>query len=941
MPNTKYPSSLLSALAAALSAGMMLVGCATDDEAPPESAPQVATSAGVTADWSRGIRAAVADSEYAPTPGEGGFRFVNRAQDLRGVFHDGALVVRDRSGAGEITLSLRAWGREGALELAESVPPEEGDCVAGGRVDLFGACLRRIEYARPGLVEWWENRPDGLEQGFTVSAPPGGEGALVFELAVEGATAEADGDGATLGRQEGGPLRYGSLAAWDETERSLPAWIEETDDGLRIVVDDDGAIGTVTVDPLLTSPDFSAVSGQRDAELGFSVASAGDVNGDGYGDVIMGADAYDNGSTDEGLAVVWLGSASGLASVSPDWAVESNSSNALFGYAVASAGDVNGDGYGDVIVGAPGLTHGSNEEGRAYVYLGSSSGLATTAAWTAESNSNYASMGDSVASAGDVNGDGYGDVIVGAPFLTNGSPNEGRVYVYLGSSSGLATSAAWTQEANSTSAYLGDSVGSAGDVNGDGYGDVIVGATGWTNGSSAEGRALVYLGSASGLATSAAWTAESNQASAYFGHSVASAGDVNGDGYGDVVVGAPYYDNGSSDEGVAYVYLGSSSGLASSPVWTGEPNTINTSFGWSVASAGDVNGDGLGDLIVGSPYADPYTVNNGVVNVYLGAASDLSTSAAWTSEADQASAALGFSVASAGDVNGDGYGDVIVGAPYYDNGSTNEGRAYLYLGSSSGLDATAAWTAESDQATVLFGYSVALAGDVNGDGYGDVVVGAPYYSNGESSEGRAYVYLGSASGLATSAAWTAEADQASANFGFSVAAAGDVDGDGYGDVVVGAPYYNNGSPYEGVAFVYLGSASGLATTAAWTAESNQGGAKLGWSVASAGDVDGDGYGDVVIGAPYYDNGSTDEGVAFVYLGSSSGLATSAAWTAESDQLGANFGSCVASAGDVDGDGYGDVVVGAPLYDNGTNNEGAAFVYLGSSSGLETSAAWTA
>ena len=169
-----------------------------------------------------------------------------------------------------------------------------------------------------------------------------------------------------------------------------------------------------------------------------------------------------------------------------------------------------------------------------------------------------------------------------------------------------------------------------------------------------------------------------------------------------------------------------------------------------------------------------------------------------------------------------------MGADAYDNGQTDEGRAYVYLGSAAGLAATAAWTAESDQAGARFGISVATAGDVNGDGYADVIVGADGYDNGQTDEGRAYVYLGSAAGLAATAAWTAESDQAGANFGYSVATAGDVNGDGYADVIVGADDYDNGQTDEGRAYVYLGSAAGLAATAAWTAESDQAGADFGY-----------------------------------------------------------------------------------------------------------------
>ncbi len=251
----------------------------------------------------------------------------------------------------------------------------------------------------------------------------------------------------------------------------------------------------------------------------------------------------------------------------------------------------------------------------------------------------------------------------------------------------------------------------------------------------------------------------------------------------------------------------------------------------------------------------------------------LSTTANWTAESNQAEAYFGWSVSTAGDVNGDGYSDVIVGAPQYDNVRTNDGRVYVYHGSSSGLSATANWTAESDTASAWFGCSVSTAGDVNGDGFSDVIVGAYWYDNGQMNEGRAFVYHGSSSGLSASANWTAESDQADARFGYSVSTGGDVNGDGYSDVIVGAFRYDNGQLDEGRAYVYHGSSSGLSATANWIVESDQGGAWFGCSVSTAGDVNGDGYSDVIVGAYQYDNGQTDEGRAFVYHGSAGGLSS--------------------------------------------------------------------
>ncbi|NOZ78472.1 MAG: hypothetical protein GXP48_04685, partial [Acidobacteria bacterium] len=745
---------------------------------------------------------------------------------------------------------------------------------------------------------------------------------------------------------------------------------------------------------------WTAESDQAGANFGSAVSTAGDVNGDGYADLLIGASRFDNGETDEGRVFVYYGSPAS-PSLTADWSAESDQAGAGFGAAVSTAGDINGDGYADVIVGASQFDDGETDEGRVFVYYGSRAGLPTTASWSAESDQADAYFGSSVSSAGDVNGDGYVDVIVGATHYDNGETDEGRAYVFLGSATGLSTTAAWTAESDQANARFGSSVSSAGDVNGDGYADVIVGALYYNGGEEYEGRAYVYHGSASGLSSTAAWTAESNQVWSCFGNSVSFAGDVNGDGFADVIVGARYFNNGEESEGRAYVYYGSSSGLSSSPAWTGEPNQANARFGWSVSNAGDVNGDGFADVIVGAYYYDNPQSNEGRAYVYYGSASGLSSSAGWNAEPGQAKADFGWSVSYAGDVNGDGYDDIIVGAPSYDNGEEDEGRAYVFLGSASGMSSSAAWTAEPDLEYASFGVSVSYADDVNGDGYADVIIGADFSNSGvtEFKKGRAYVYHGSShglsgtpdwvvdsgrlgdgfggsvstagdlngdgyadvivgapghyqgrgkvfvyygspDGLSTSSDWTFSSGQAGANFGNSASTAGDVNGDGYSDVIIGGYLFDNGENNEGRAYVFYGSASGLSSSADWTAESNQAGAMFGTYVSTAGDVNGDGFADVIVGAPNFGNGQKGEGRAYVYYGSASGLSASADWTAESNQAGANFGNAVSTAGDVNGDGFADVIIGAKVYDNGNNIKGRAYVYYGSATGLSATADWT-
>ena len=269
------------------------------------------------------------------------------------------------------------------------------------------------------------------------------------------------------------------------------------------------------------------------------------MNGDGYADVIVGANQY--GATDAGAAMVWHGSGSGVnggtagTPANAARTISGPAAGAHLGRSVATAGDVNGDGYADVIVGAPHYTNGQTEEGAAYVYLGSATGVAASWDNADEGNQAGAWFGQSVACAGDVNGDGYADVVVGAPLYTNGQSEEGRPSCGMARLGGISTTRDWWAEGNAAEAWYGSAVATAGDVNGDGYSDLIVGAYG---AASQAGSVYVYHGGPDMPSTTANWTKRSNQEDAYFGWSVGTAGDVNGDGYADIIVGAPLWDSG-------------------------------------------------------------------------------------------------------------------------------------------------------------------------------------------------------------------------------------------------------------------------------------------------------------------------------------------------------------------------------------------------------------
>jgi hypothetical protein len=409
-----------------------------------------------------------------------------------------------------------------------------------------------------------------------------------------------------------------------------------------------------------------------------------------------------------------------------------------------------------------------------------------------------------------------------------------------------------------------------------------------------------------------------------FGWNVASAGDVNGDGFKDVVIGAPYYDNGEADEGRVVVYHGSATGIGSSPAWSFELNYSQSDLGSAVASAGGVNGDGFDDLLVGASRVGPRL--EGTVYLFLGSATGLSTTPNWTYQGVSGIENFGRTVASAGDVNGDGFKDIVVGGPSFANGELAEGRALLFLGSAAGLSGTPAWSYESNQANALFGWSVASAGDTNGDGFSDVVIGALQERNPSGGQGRAYIFLGGASGLSTNPTWTFEGDQTWAQLGVSVSSAGDVNRDGFADVLVGEHGYSIGRA-GGRTLLFLGSATGPRAAPAWSPTGTTNGGQLGFTVSSAGDVNKDGYLDVLIGAPRHRNNGVQGGASFLYLGSRDGLATIPDWSYFGRDS-SNFGNSVAAAGDLNGDGYGDIIIGAP-YDNGTPSQrGAAYLFLG-------------
>ena len=461
--------------------------------------------------------------------------------------------------------------------------------------------------------------------------------------------------------------------------------------------------------------------------------------------------------------------------------------------------------------------------------------------------------GSPVSSAGDVNGDGRDDVIVGASYADNNDRRDsGSAYVIYGSASlttldlvSLGKREGFRIDGGAVSDYAGGSASAAGDVNGDGLDDVIVGAMGADNNRrSQSGSVYVIYGKRLNLTVKLANIGVRNSkrgfridgaaAGDYSGRSVSDAGDVNGDGRDDVILGAYSTDNnGRPYSGSAYIIYGSVSpttidlnDLDSDEGFRIDGAAMDDYAGYSVSNAGDVNGDGRDDVILGA-YR---TRNNGRVYsgsayVIFGSASsatidlnDLGSEDGFRIDGAATEDNAGMSVSGAGDVNGDGRDDVIVGATGADNnGRTNSGSAYFIFGSASvanidlyDLGSEEGFRIDGAASYDNAGISVSAARDQNGDGRDDLFVGAYKAGNNDRDfSGSAYVIFGSASPTTIDLERLVEEKgfridgAAEYNYvGRSVSAAGDVNGDGRDDLIVGAHGAdNNGRLDSGSAYM--------------------------------------------------------------------------------------------------------------------------------------------
>lgn len=367
-------------------------------------------------------------------------------------------------------------------------------------------------------------------------------------------------------------------------------------------------------------------------------------------------------------------------------------------------------------------------------------------------------LGSRVAGVGDVNSDGVPDYAANSPFWNNdGTDSEGRVWIYSGTN-GTVLYAFSGEDAGSD--QLAQEIAGAGDVNADGFADVVIGGWGENSSSGTDSGAVIIR---SGLDGSILHVFYGQQSFDFLGCSVDGAGDVNADGYADVVAGA----FGVDVAGAAYVFSGVDGSVVHTH--TGNGQYFLEAFGSSVAGCGDLDGDGQAEVLIGSHDSG----SPGYAKVYSGA--DGSELYSYTAPTN---GLFGSAVDGGQDADGDGVGDLLVGYPNTPLLGDGSGLVFLY----SGADGSLLREFKGTLPAQYFGGTLGFAGDVDGDGRADLVGGsAPFI--GPCGTTYIQVHSGASGALLFSMQGETHCDW----FGGSVDGIGDVNGDGHSDMVVGIP----------------------------------------------------------------------------------------------------------------------------------------------------------
>lgn len=574
---------------------------------------------------------------------------------------------------------------QASLKL-NSVQTDKG-AIASGDLKAVSAEKNKLTYDFENLAVEYINSEEGIRQNFIVKNSPDNSGSLTVNLGIEtNLNKNLAGNSLVLSHNGLQLMRYSDLKVWDKNGKPLTANMEMQGDLLALNVDVENATFPVTIDPISTTYAWKITGGQPGANLGFWVSGRGDLNGDGYSDVVVGSTYYTHVLHSEGAVFVYYGSASGLHTT-PDWAVYGEQDSCLFGRSVSTEGDLNNDGYDDLVIGAAQITNPMKNEGKVYMYLGGPSGLATTPAWTFEGGRKNAKLGD-VAIIGDTNGDGFDDVVVGAhgwdntEDLDTAGNKAGKFWVFMGDETGLEDEPWMSCTGQDEDANLGVSLDAAGDINGDGYADFHVGGYIFLVG---DGMICSFNGGPEGPDNIPDFMAIGGaHDTSFYAVNLSRAGDINGDGFADVLIGMPRFDaDGVYQAGKLRYHLGSSTGFDTTKYDLFGEGQNDERFAFNVNDAGDLNKDGYDDILLTSKHYNPtgtFGDSLGRGYLYLGGPNGPSPKPNWTFDGESVSG-VGTNIASAGDINGDGLTDVLLSSDSYSEGTDlNEGVCYLFYG---------------------------------------------------------------------------------------------------------------------------------------------------------------------------------------------------------------------------------------------------------------------
>ena len=877
----------------------------------------------------------VNDAEYFITWQQtiNAYQSPNRKHNLRTTFNENKVELTPRT-------NDKSWN----IDFGEiGVGRMNSIFKIGKQITHPVATTNSISFSYQNVEVQYVNDNNGLRQNFYINDRVQGIGDLIIDINIQTNLSVNEADGAiwfdAVNNQniQETQLVYKDIKSWDANGKVLQSSINLIENSgvkqIRLIIQDADAVYPIVVDPLTTSPNF-IIEGSTVSSYYIRHVSTGDFNGDGFTDLLTGAPLYSNGQTSEGIVKLYYGLADGTFQTLPSWEYESNIISLNLGDKIANAGDVNNDGYDDILIGCPLYDNVQTNEGIVYLFLGAAGVPASTPNWAVESNSSSAEFGSSIAAAGDVNNDGFDDVVIGAHKHTT----SGRAFVYNGGVSGLSLTGTMLNGTGSGSEY-GYAVTGGEDINNDGYDDILVSGI-WkydVGGFSSAGKIYVYSGAAAGISTTSSWSYSAKQSNAHLGNAVLMA-DVNVDGKIDIITSAIDYDSLSqTDNGLIFVFLQGASGLPSQPSQVYFGNQTDQDLGTTLVNLGDINQNGYPDIAIGSPNFEYTSLSEGLIQVFGGGPEGLNFSTTFLISYIEGFAYTGRGLCAAGDTNGDGFDDfILVNSAYKD---PNRGTALLYFGNNQINTTFGNW--EPSGSTAAFGSTICSL-DFNQDGHSDIMVGAPFFDGGSTNEGKVFVYLSNEGGIDPVSDWTAESQQAEANFGNALADIGDINGDGFRDIAIGSNLFDVEEEDDGAVIIYFGNEEHQPNE--WVRQILHGGvgyesSGFGTQLAAVGDINDDGYNDIIVSSPYL---NTSAGIVSIYPGSEDGILPNPIWQfIYPEQDYANTGISLITQTDINGDDVNDLVISTPSYEGVLDiAEGRIDVFYGTLSGFDTLPAWS-